>query len=172
MNTDLREQEGKAYIVAAILLAVLGVTVAFTDKVLHVGTTAQVAGTTTNSELVREVRGLVKNEQVDFQYNEQGVYEAYAAEKLSLAKNHKLILFFKADWCPSCVTADKSFNKDFASIPKDLAILKVSYDTETELRKKYGVTVQHTFVQVNEQGDLISKWVGGNSLADILKNVR
>lgn len=172
MNTDLREQEGKAYVIAAILLAVLGVSVTFTEKVLTVSPNTQIAGTTTNSQLVKEVRNLVADEEIDFQLNEKGVYDAYSPEKLALAKNHKTLLFFKADWCPSCVTADQTLNREFAAIPKDLAILKVSYDTEIALRKKYGVTIQHTFVQVDAQGNLLTKWVGGTSLAEIMRNIK
>lgn len=172
MNTNTREQEGKIYVVAAAALAFLGVFVAFTEKVLTVDMKTQIAGTTTNSQLVKEVRGIVQDEPVDFQLNEKGIYDAYSPEKLALAKTHKVLLFFKADWCPSCVTADQTLNKEFTAIPKDLAILKVSYDTETKLRKKYGVTIQHTFVQVNQYGELITKWVGGTSVAEILEHVR
>jgi thiol-disulfide isomerase/thioredoxin len=126
----------------------------------------------TNTELVREVRNLVVDTDIHFQKDKQGVYDVYTPEKLKLAKDHKVILFFKADWCPSCVTADQTLNKEFASIPKNIAILKVSYDTDIELRKKYGVTIQHTFVQVDEQGNQITKWLGSVSIGDILSKVK
>ncbi len=113
---------------------------------------------------------LLKGEEQLFQYEELGIYQAYSPEKLKLAKDHKVILFFKADWCPSCQVADQVLNTEFASIPKNLAILKVSYDTELELRKKYGVTVQHTFVQVDEEGNLITKWLGSVTIKDILSH--
>jgi thiol-disulfide isomerase/thioredoxin len=118
------------------------------------------------------VKSLVINSDVHFEKEQQGVYDAYTPEKLKLAKDHKVILFFKADWCPSCRTADETLNTEFAAIPKNIAILKVSYDTELELRKRYGVTIQHTFVQVDEQGDLITKWLGGISIGEILEKLK
>lgn len=126
----------------------------------------------TNTELIKEVRDLVADTDILFQKDIQGVYDIYSPEKLKLSRDHKVILFFKADWCPTCVTADQTLNREFASIPKNIAILKVSYDTELELRKKYGVTVQHTFVQVDEQGNPLTKWLGGSSIGDILDRIK
>jgi thioredoxin-related protein len=37
-------------------------------------------------------------------------------------------------------------------------VYKVDFDNSTELRKKYGVTDKHTFVQVDKQGNKISMW--------------
>ena len=81
------------------------------------------------------------------------------------------ILFFHASWCPSCLAAEKNINKeDIGST--DITLLKVDYDSNTDLRKKYGVTTQHTFVQVDAQWNLIKKWNGGNSLADIQAKIK
>ncbi|MBU3669003.1 MAG: thioredoxin family protein [Candidatus Taylorbacteria bacterium] len=172
MNTQLREHEGKIYVIGSMVVALGLILIVYT----HISSGEEKkntnVGTSTNRELVKEVQGLVKNEKIYFEENAKGIYEAYAPEKISLAKDHKVILFFKADWCPSCVTADQSLNKEFAVIPKDIAILKVSYDTEHELRKRYGVTVQHTFVQIDGKGDLVTKWLGGTTVTDILRNVR
>ncbi len=94
-----------------------------------------------------------------------GIYEDYTPEKLVLAENKKVILFFKANWCPTCQGADKNILS--SKIPSDIAILKVDYDTSFELKKKYGVTVQHTFVQVDKNGNMIKKWIGGETILDI-----
>jgi hypothetical protein len=51
-----------------------------------------------------------------------------------------------------------------------MVIHRVDYDTAIALRKKYSVTYQHTFVQVDENGKLLKKWSGGQ-LAEIVKNV-
>ena len=40
-----------------------------------------------------------------------------------------------------------------------------------ELKKKYEVTYQHTFVQVDAQGNMIKKWSGG-ALADIIDETK
>lgn len=46
-------------------------------------------------------------------------------------------------------------------LPKDLVVLKVDYDSSIALRKKYGVTVQHTFVQISGIGGEENSWIGG-----------
>jgi len=95
-----------------------------------------------------------------------GEYLTYSPALLSRADdNGNVVLFFHASWCPTCKALDNSIlNSD---IPDDLTILKVDYDSSAELKKKYSVVIQHTLVQVDSQGNEISKWVGGNTLADV-----
>lgn len=89
-----------------------------------------------------------------------GAYESYSPEKLKEIKDgEKVVLFFKASWCPTCRAADNEFKTD--GIPNNVRILSVDYDNSAELKKKYGVTLQHTFVQVDKDGELITKWIGG-----------
>jgi thioredoxin 1 len=58
-------------------------------------------------------------------------------------------LFFHADWCPTCVAAEKDIlSKD---IPSDLTILKVNFDSEIELKKKYEIIAQTTFIQIDNK---------------------
>ena len=76
------------------------------------------------------------------------------------------VLFFHAEWCPSCIAADASISKaNIAST--DITLLKVDFDNSVDLRQKYGVTTQHTFVHVDANGKLIKKWSWSNSLADL-----
>ncbi len=81
--------------------------------------------------------------------------------------DHKL-LFFHATWCPSCRTLDKDISASAGDIPNSVEIYKVDYDTNIDLRKKYGVTTQHTIVEVDSEGNLIQKWSGGSTLESIL----
>jgi thioredoxin 1 len=46
-------------------------------------------------------------------------------------------------------------------LPADVVVFKTDYDTEKELKKKYGITYQHTFVLVDNEGNSIKKWNGG-----------
>jgi len=101
-----------------------------------------------------------------------GSYEAYSPDKLSRANNGDVVLFFHAGWCPSCRALDKSIEASRSEIPDGLHILKLDYDKEKDLKKKYGVTTQHTLVQVDGQGNLIKKWSGGNNLASITTQVQ
>jgi thiol-disulfide isomerase/thioredoxin len=98
-----------------------------------------------------------------------GGYEIYEPSKLAYADNGKVVLFFNAKWCPECRQADK--NLKASKFPNGLLVLSVDYDTYTDLKKKYGVTYQHTFVQVDASGNMVKKWSGGYTLEDIKKQL-
>lgn len=98
---------------------------------------------------------------------QKGGYTTYDSGKLSFAKNGKVVLFFHAPWCPSCVAYDKKITQNTIMVPENVLLMKTDYDTNMELRKKYGVTSQHTFVQVDENGNLIKKWLGDKDLATL-----
>lgn len=101
-----------------------------------------------------------------------GTYEEYGAEKIVFAANGDVILFFHAPWCPTCKALDTNINASLTGIPANTKILKVDYDSSTELKKKYGVTYQHTLVQVDKDGNMITKWSGGNTLASITAKIQ
>ncbi len=102
----------------------------------------------------------------------KGSYETYSPEKLTLAENDDVLLFFHADWCPICRGLESEIKADLSAIPDGVHILKVDYDTAIALRQKYGVTVQHTFVQVDAQGNLVQKFSTENKLSGVLSRVK
>jgi ABC-type uncharacterized transport system YnjBCD substrate-binding protein len=59
-----------------------------------------------------------------------------------------------------------------ANIPEGVYILDVDYDNSAELKQKYGVTMQHTLVQVDAKGNMITKWSGGDTLDSVVKNLK
>lgn len=101
-----------------------------------------------------------------------GSYEAYAPEKLAKAEQGDVVLFFRAAWCPTCKALDADIKANMSKIPAGVTILDVNYDSSAALKQKYGVTYQHTLVQVDAQGNQITKWSGGLTLAEFLKNVK
>lgn len=101
-----------------------------------------------------------------------GSYEAYTPDKIARAENGDVVLFFHAGWCPSCRGLNADIEASRGDIPDGLTILKLNYDTETALKKKYGVTTQHTLVQVDKDGNLIKKWSGGGTLETIVSQVK
>ena len=101
-----------------------------------------------------------------------GQYVTYAPLKLSFAKEGKVVLFFRAGWCPTCRALDGDIRSHLGDLPKDVLILDVDYDTAKELKQKYGVTYQHTLVQVDETGNMIAKWSGSEKLSDLLSEVK
>lgn len=102
-----------------------------------------------------------------------GSYKDYSSELVASeqAAGNKVVLFFHAPWCPFCKAADKAFKENLNEIPTGVTILKTDYDSNTELKKKYGVTYQHTFVQIDNQGNTVTKWNGGD-IAELKSNLK
>lgn len=97
-----------------------------------------------------------------------GTYEPYSEEKLALAEDGKVVLYFSASWCPTCRALDADIVGNLSQIPEDVHILKIDYDSAVELRQKYGVTTQHTLVEVDAEGNQLSKWSGSLTLSALL----
>ncbi len=86
-------------------------------------------------------------------------YADYTADKEAFSAG-PVVLFFHADWCPKCRETDSNLTADPASLPDGLTVVKLDFDAETGLRQQYGVTVQHTFVQVDAAGEKLGAWTG------------
>lgn len=95
-------------------------------------------------------------------------YIHYSPEALEQTKTTRRVLYFYANWCPTCRPADASFSENSDMIPDDVTVIRVNYnDTETdgsekELARKYGITYQHTFVQIGPNNEELAKWNGGD----------
>lgn len=79
-----------------------------------------------------------------------------------MAEEKPTVLFFHASWCPSCKSARKDFEGNFSRL-EGVNLLLVDYDDSKDLQNKYGVTYQHTFVQISPSGDALVKWNGGGT---------
>ena len=101
-----------------------------------------------------------------------GTFESYSADKLALAEDGTVILFFHANWCPTCRGLENDLNASLGDIPANTHILKLDYDTETELKKKYGVVRQHTLVVVDASGNEVKKLTGlTNTLEQVVNQL-
>ena len=105
-----------------------------------------------------------------------GMYiEEYSPDYLSINEGQKTVLFFYANWCPTCRPVDKELKQKANLLPKDTVVIRVNYNddqvdaTEKALAEKYNITYQHTFVLIDNKGNEIKKWNGG-SLSDIISN--
>jgi len=87
-----------------------------------------------------------------------------------IAAEAPTVLFFFASWCPTCRSAREEFNKRQSEF-KNINMILVDYDNSKDLQKKYGVTYQHTFVQIDKNGEAITKWNGGD-VKKLLSNVK
>jgi thioredoxin 1 len=82
------------------------------------------------------------------------------------AATGKVVLFFHATWCPICREVEESLTT--APVNAGLTVVKVDFDDASELRERYGVTIQHTFVQVDPEGRQLAKWSTGTTADEIL----
>lgn len=101
---------------------------------------------------------------------DSGSYAPYTAASFEEAKGQMRVYFFHAGWCPTCRAADSAFRARRSEIPPNVALFKIDYDYAVDLRKQYGVTYQHTFVLVDDQGELVKRWAGGDVSA-LIQNV-
>lgn len=99
---------------------------------------------------------------------EPGKYITYTNDALTPEDN---VIFFHASWCPTCRALESAIEANSDDIPSNLTIFKADYDSELELRRKYGVTIQHTLVLVDEDGEMIKKWSGSPDIDAILEEI-
>lgn len=86
----------------------------------------------------------------------EGTFVDYSDSVVANTKGTK-ILFFHAPWCPQCRALERSIKE--GQIPAGVTIIKVDYDSNQQLRQQYGVAIQTTLVKVDDQGNLIKKFV-------------
>lgn len=99
-----------------------------------------------------------------------GAYIDYSADVIANTNGTK-ILFFHAPWCPQCKALEASIKA--GPIPTDTTIIKVDYDSNQALKQKYGVTTQTTLVLVDDNGNLVKKYVAYStpSLSAVISNL-
>lgn len=93
----------------------------------------------------------------------------YNGSKSSYSNDSK-VLFFHAPWCPVCQSIDKEINANPGKVPEGDTIIKTDFDSQTDLKKKYGVTYQYTFVQIDNDGQQIKKW-SASTLDDVISQI-
>lgn len=88
--------------------------------------------------------------------SEGGLYIEYSDDAIAKASGRKL-LFFHAPWCPQCRAIERDIESE--GVPAGVTVIKVDYDSNQSLRKKYDVRLQTTFVEVNDSGEGINTYV-------------
>lgn len=86
----------------------------------------------------------------------------------SVPEADTVVLFFHATWCPTCKQLADDITANVDRIPSDVRILLVDFDTATDLKQKYGVTLQHTLVQVDTAGIEAGRWIATPTLDELL----
>lgn len=99
-------------------------------------------------------------------------YREYSPEAVSSASDgDKVVLFFHAQWCATCKLLSDDISANIDEIPRDIRILVVDFDNETALKQRYGVTQQHTLVQLTPDGELVGKWNLSRTLNDVISRI-
>jgi len=96
-------------------------------------------------------------------------YTTYSEANLASTKDTKQVVFFHAPWCSTC----NAFEKEIVSagVPEGITILKADYDNDTELKQRYGVRLQSTFVLLDENGEVEQTWPFGQGLGNDISNL-
>ncbi len=163
------ENSFKKYIL--ILTAIVGISVVGYLIYKNLYTNSKTSGndTTTVSDSNADIDE--SDAAVDGDTEFESGYEDWDEKYLEYAKDNNVVLFFYAPWCPTCKVLNDNLNTSIDDVPNNLLLLKTNYDSEKELKKKYGVTYQHTLVQVDENGDMIKKWSNSYTLDDIVSEI-
>lgn len=140
----------KSLFIIAIIIAVIGAGIAYVLVSKPVDHQAPAAETSVQQPQPTTTHPAPSNEA------QAGKYIDYSAEVLNETQGTKL-LFFHASWCPQCRAIEASINA--TAIPAGVTIFKVDYDSHQALRQKYGVTLQTTFVKVNDAGEKVDSYV-------------
>jgi thioredoxin-related protein len=99
-------------------------------------------------------------------------YIEFSEQKLADSSDSSRVLFFHAPWCSVCNFYEGQIEEQ--GVPKDVTILKIDYDSEDELKEKYNVTTQSTFVLLDSEGNIENTWPfarGLNGIQDLYNQI-
>jgi thioredoxin 1 len=104
---------------------------------------------------------MMKKDDAMMMKKEPSSYQNYSESAVAsaLKDGKKVALFFHAARCPGCKGLDKDITAGLSTLPENSIVFKVDYDTSTDLKKKYGVTTQHTVVALNTDMSAASKTI-------------
>jgi thiol-disulfide isomerase/thioredoxin len=161
---------------ALITLAILAVIMAGVAYLLLSGGSKDAKDQMVSIDTVQEVKQSVPDtspsqpEQPSEAKPVPGSYVDYKEGVIAATSGTKL-LFFHASWCPQCRALEADIKQK--GVPSGVTIIKVDYDTSQKLRQQYGVTLQTTVVRVDDNGNLVKKFVAYDdpSLGAIITNL-
>ena len=152
---------------AVIMIALAGYFYTTTQKPASEATTVQ-ENTIVKNEIVKTESAMT---------TDSPRYTPFTPDLLTTSSSTRRILYFYATWCPSCKVANAEFLASPEKIPQDVVVLRVNYndpdtdEDEKALARKYNITYQHTFVQIDKGGNEITKWNGGG-ISELLAKIK
>lgn len=79
----------------------------------------------------------------------------------ALAAKGPAIVWFHAEWCPVCHHTMTNFRARWHEVQPGITLVIADYDAEAELKARYGITYQNTFLQIAADGSKLAVWNGG-----------
>lgn len=73
-------------------------------------------------------------------------------------------MYFSAPWCGPCRMLGPTMDQVSEQVP----VQKINVDDDSELSAKYGIRNIPTVIKVDDNGDVLDKFVGVKPLDDIL----
>jgi thioredoxin 1 len=95
-------------------------------------------------------------------------YVPFDQMKFETAQEQGKVIYleFYASWCPSCRAQDPAIRSAFEQMKQkqeryqNVAGFQVDYDRFDDLKKKYGITYQHSHIILSPSGDVAVKSIG------------
>jgi thiol-disulfide isomerase/thioredoxin len=89
-------------------------------------------------------------------------YVAYSADGAAKANAERrpVVLYFWASWCPICRADEPLIKQRIEASGMPIAGFRVNFDTEKELKTKYGVPYQHTTIILFPDGTESERFTG------------
>lgn len=144
---------GKAIAIVVLVLLIAGAGVfaavrgsddtADTEAVPEPTPTVEAAASPAGQEAAGETEARVAGSYVDYR---PGIIEESEGQR---------VLFFHAPWCPQCRSVEKGIKAD--GVPDGFTVIKVDYDSNQALRKKYGIKIQTSFLKVDADGNAVGE---------------
>lgn len=102
-------------------------------------------------------------------FDSPGYFGSY--DPAIMDKYQYIILFFTADWCPSCREAENAIEEKKSYISPHIAIMRVDFEDDM-MREQYAVEKQHTFVLLDTEKNEIKRWTNSKNLEDLIYNTK
>lgn len=93
--------------------------------------------------------------------SEQSMYTNYSSGVLG--NGQQSVLFFHAEWCPNCKEKNQYLMEWYGEETFPVNTYKVDFDTATELKQEFGITMQDIFVLVDGRGEMVTKLTAPSS---------
>ena len=189
LSLTIMNQEGNTsmHAIAAIVIIAIVVGVfyfmnsATTDNQT---TDIPVVGEPSNEEMVHDDKAMEGDKMMEGEDAEEAMemktsgakYVQYSEDGYETIADQRHVLYFYANWCPTCRPADAEFQREMSSIPDGLTVVRVNYEdddtdaAEEALANQHNITYQHTFLLI-ENGEVITRWNGG-SIDELLSQVQ